>query len=216
MVPAVAHKGVHRWCCRVKGRAAHSSLAPRAVNAIEAAARIVARIADLADEWRTTGPRFDGFDVPHATAAVGLIEGGIADNVVPEDCRFHYEIRDLPGSDLAALHRPVAERAAALLPAMQAVDPAAGIAFEPLCMMPSFLAPPGDPAVRYAQRLAASDATTLVAFGTEAGLFQQAGISTVVCGPGSIAQAHQADEYVSLEQLAACERFLDAMTRLRP
>jgi len=207
MVPAVAHKGVYRWRCCIKGKAAHSSLTPLAVNAIENGARVVTHIADLADGWRR-GPRYEGFDVPYTTAAVGVMQGGIADNVVPEDCSFNYEIRNLPGSDALAMHRQVVERAAALEPAMKAVDPATGFRFEDICAIPSFLAPPGDPAVALAQRLAGTDETTLVAFGTEAGLFQQAGIATVVCGPGHIAQAHQADEFVSLEQLARCEAFL--------
>jgi len=208
MVPAVAHKGVYRWRCCVKGKAAHSSLAPHAVNAIEAAARVVAGIADRADHWRDHGPRYEGFDVPYSTAAVGVIEGGIADNVVPEDCRFTYEFRNLPGADALAMQRQVLDHAARLEPAMHAVDPATGFRFEDICAVPAFLAQPGDPAVALAQALARNDRTTLVAFGTEAGLFQGAGIPTAVCGPGFIAQAHQADEYVSLEQLAAAEAFL--------
>lgn len=211
MVPAVAHKGVYRWRCCIKGRAAHSSLTPMAVNAIEAGARVVSRIADMADGWRASEPRYAGFDVPFSTAAVGVMQGGIADNVVPEDCRFHYEIRNLPGTDALQMHRQIVDYAATLEPAMRAVDPATGLRWEDICAIPSFLAPDGDPALALAQRLAGTDATTLVAFGTEAGLFQQAGIATVVCGPGSINQAHQADEYVSLEQLALCEGFLQRL-----
>ena len=111
------------------------------------------------------------------------------------------------------MQRRVTEHAAALEPAMQAVDPAAGFRFEPIAAMPAFQARPDEAAVRLAQALAGSAETTLVAFGTEAGLFQRAGMSTVVCGPGSIAQAHQADEYVSLEQLARCEAFLRGLGR---
>jgi acetylornithine deacetylase len=212
MVPALAHKGVHRWRCRVHGRAAHSSLTPQSVNAVEAAARLVASIADLADELRDHGPRQEGFDVPYTTAAVCRLEGGVADNIVPELARVHYEFRDLPGlppgADADALQARVEQRARALEPAMQAVDPASGFRFERFASMPAFSADSDEPAVRLAQRLAASRRTTLVAFGTEAGLFQRAGMSTVVCGPGSIGQAHQADEYVSLEQLARAEAFL--------
>jgi len=208
MVPATAHKGVYRWRCCVKGKAAHSSQTPRSVNAIEAGARVVARIADMADGWRADGPYHEGFDVPYSTAAVGVIQGGIADNVVPEDCRFHYEFRNLPGTDADGMQASLAAHAASLEPAMRAVCAGAGIRFEPIATMPAFLAAPDDPAVRLAQRLSGRDETTLVAFGTEAGLFQRAGIATVVCGPGHIAQAHQADEYVSLDQLAACEAFL--------
>jgi acetylornithine deacetylase len=211
MVPATAHKGVYRWRCCVKGKAAHSSLTPSAVNAIEAGARVVARIADMADGWRDHEPRHAGFDVPYSTAAVGIMQGGIADNVVPEDCRFHYEFRNLPGVDAAAMQARVRDFAATLEPAMKAVDGATGFRFEPIAAVPDFLATDDEPAVKLAQRLAGTGATTLVAFGTEAGLFQQAGISTVVCGPGSITQAHQADEYVSLAQLAACEAYLAAL-----
>jgi acetylornithine deacetylase len=212
MVPALAHKGVYRWRCCVRGHAAHSSLTPRSVNAIEVGARVVARLADMAARWRDEEPRYEGFDVPYSTGSVGVIEGGIADNVVPADCRFNYEFRNLPGSDVTAMQDEVRAYAESLEPAMRAVAADAGIGFETICEMPAFLADADDPAVLLAQRLAASDATTLVAFGTEAGLFQRAGTPTVVCGPGHIAQAHQADEYVSLAQLADGERFLLALT----
>ena len=208
MVPAIAHKGVYRWRCCVRGKAAHSSLTPLSVNAVEAAARLVAHIADIGDELRAREPRFEGFDVPYSTSAVCVIEGGIADNVVPEDCRVHYEFRNLPGSDVAALQRRVTAHAATLEPLMKAVAPGAGFHFEPIADMPAFQASPDEAAVQLALALTGSPQTTLVAFGTEAGLFQRAGMSTVVCGPGSINQAHQADEYVSLEQLARCEAFL--------
>jgi acetylornithine deacetylase len=136
------------------------------------------------------------------------MQGGVADNIVPEDCSFHYEIRNLPGTDAEAMHRRVVERARRLEAPMQAADPAAGFRFEPICAVPSFLARASDEAVQLAQRLAGQARTTLVGFGTEAGLFHRAGISTVVCGPGFIAQAHQPDEFVSLDQLARCEAFL--------
>ncbi|MFZ4650620.1 MAG: acetylornithine deacetylase [Rubrivivax sp.] len=211
MIPAVAHKGVYRWRCCVRGKAAHSSLTPMAVNALEAGARVVATVSDIADRLRDHGTRIEGFDVPYTTAAVCQMHAGIADNVVPEDCRIHYEFRNLPGDDASVLQREVQARAASLEPAMKAVDPSSGFSFELTAEMPAFLAPEGDPAVALARRLVGTDRTTLVAFGTEAGLFQRAGIPTVICGPGSINQAHQADEYVSLAQLAACERFIGAL-----
>ena len=211
MVPAIAHKGVHRWRCCVRGKAAHSSLTPTSVNAVEAAARVVAHITDLAQELRDTEPRQAGFDVPYSTAATCRFEGGIADNVVPEECRFHYEFRDLPGSDATLWQQRVVAYAAALEPAMKAIEPTSGFAFESFASMPSFQARLDEPAVLLAQQLADTRQTTQVAFGTEAGLFQRAGMSTVVCGPGSINQAHQADEYVSLEQQAHCEAFLLAL-----
>ena len=211
MIPAIAHKGVHRWRCCVRGKAAHSSLTPHALNAVEAAARVISHISGIASELREQEPRQARFDVPFSTASVCRIEGGIADNVVPEDCAFNYEFRDLPGADVPALQGRVTGYATALEAEMKAVDPAAGFRFETLCSMPAFKAAADEPAVALAARLANTDQTTLVAFGTEAGLFQRAGISTVVCGPGSINQAHQADEFVSLEQLARCEAFLSSL-----
>ena len=213
MLPATAHKGVHRWCCRVRGKAAHSSLTPMAVNALEAAARVVTHIGHIGETLRDGEARQPGFDVPYSTAAVCVFEAGIADNVVPEDARFHYEFRDLPGADVAALQQQVLDYAATLQPAMQAVEATAGFKFESIATMPSFLARLEEPAVQLALRLAGTRQTTLVAFGTEAGLFQGAGMSTVVCGPGSIQQAHQADEYVSLEQLARAEAFLQGLAK---
>jgi acetylornithine deacetylase len=211
MVPAIAHKGVYRWRCCIKGKPAHSSLTPRAVNAIEAGARLVSHIAAMGDGWRSGSERYEGFDVPFTTACVGVIEGGVSDNIVPEDCRFHYEFRNLPGVDALALQQRVLDAAALLERPMKAVDAATGFRFEEICAIPSFLAQEGDEAVRLAQRLSGEARTTLVAFGTEAGHFHRAGISTVVCGPGSIEQAHQPDEFVSLEQLARCEAFLQGL-----
>ena len=215
MVPALAHKGVYRWRCCVKGHAAHSSLTPKSVNAIEVGARVIGKLADMTAAWRD-GARYEGFDVPYTTGSVGVIEGGIADNIVPAECRFHYEFRNLPGTDALDMQREVLAYAASLEPAMRAVAPEAGIAFETICAVPSFLARDDDPAVKLARALVGTDETTLVAFGTEAGLFQKAGIATVVCGPGHIAQAHQADEYVALDQLAACERFLQGLMSTDP
>jgi acetylornithine deacetylase len=215
MVPAVAHKGVYRWRCCVKGKPAHSSLTPSAVNAIEAGARLVSHIAAMGDAWRDGPERYDGFDVPYTTASVGVMRGGVADNIVPEDCTFHYEFRNLPGTEVQTMQRRVLDEAERLERPMKSVDAATGFRFETLCAVPSFLAREDEPAVRWAQRLADEQRTTLVAFGTEAGLFQRAGISTVVCGPGFIEQAHQPDEFVSLDQLVRCEAFLQRLASAR-
>ena len=117
----------------------------------------------------------------------------------------------LPGSDALAMQQRVVDEAARLEGPMKAVDAATGFRFETICAVPSFLARADEPAVQWAQRLADEPRTTLVAFGTEAGLFHRAGISTVVCGPGFIDQAHQPDEFVSLDQLARCEAFLQRL-----
>jgi len=211
MVPAIAHKGVYRYRCCVRGKEAHSSLTPQSVNAIEMAARVIGRLRDMAERLEAEEPRYEGFDVPFSTVSVGQFHGGIADNVVPRDAEFRYEFRDLPTADVEAMQAEVLRYAGSLEPAMKRVTPEAGFRFEPICGVPSFLGSSLDPVTRMAQRLSGESGTTLVAFGTEAGLFQRSGIPTVVCGPGSIVQAHQPDEFVSLEQLARCERFLQGL-----
>ena len=213
MIPAIAHKGVYRYKCCVRGKEAHSSLTPHSVNAIEMAARVVGRVRDMAEDFEKNESRFEGFDVPFSTSSVGQFHGGIADNVVPRDAEFRYEFRDLPTANAAQMQSEVVAYAKSLEPAMKKVAPAAGFEFETICEIPSFLGSKDDPVTRLAQELSGEKGTTLVAFGTEAGLFKNAGISTVVCGPGSIQQAHQPDEYVSLEQLARCERFMQGLAR---
>ena len=211
MVPAIAHKGVYRYKCCVRGKEAHSSLTPKSVNAIEMAARVVGKVRDMAEDFERNEPRYEGFDVPFSTASVGQFHGGIADNVVPRDAEFRYEFRDLPTADARRMQADVVAYAGGLEPSMKKVAKDAGFQFETICEIPSFLGSATDPITLLAQRLAGEDRTTLVAFGTEAGLFKNAGIPTVVCGPGSIEQAHQPDEFVSLEQLARCELFMERL-----
>ncbi len=211
MVPAIAHKGVYRYRCCVRGKEAHSSLTPTSVNAIEEAAKLVAHIRGMADDMKAHEPRYEGFDVPFSTASVGRFEGGIADNVVPRDAWFHYEFRNLPTADAVLMQKQVIVQASTAQVAMKNIAPEAGFKFETICEVPSFLGSADDAITRLAQNLSGEASTTLVAFGTEAGIFKNAGIPTVVCGPGSINQAHQPDEYVSLEQLARCQQFMQKL-----
>lgn len=211
MVPAIAHKGVYRYRCCVRGKEAHSSLTPHSVNAIEMAARVVGKVRDMAEGFERSEPRYEGFDVPFSTASVGQFHGGIADNVVPRDAEFRYEFRDLPTADAKKMQDEIVSYAGSLEASMKKVAPDAGFRFETICEIPSFLGAAGDPVTQLAQRLSGEERTTLVAFGTEAGLFKNAGIPTVVCGPGSINQAHQPDEFVSLEQLGRCELFMERL-----
>jgi acetylornithine deacetylase len=215
MVPAIAHKGVYRYRCCVRGKEAHSSLTPQSVNAIEMAARLVGKVRDMAEGFERSEPRYPGFDVPFSTASVGQFHGGIADNVVPRDAEFRYEFRDLPTADARAMQDEVVAYARSLEPAMRQVAPDTGFRFETICEIPSFLGSEEDGVTRLALRLAGEQRTTNVAFGTEAGLFKGAGIRTVVCGPGSIVQAHQPDEFVSLEQLARCQAFMEGLAQVR-
>ena len=215
MVPAIAHKGVYRYKCCVRGKEAHSSLTPMSVNAIEMAARVVGKVRDMGEAFEREEPRYEGFDVPFSTTSVGQFHGGIADNVVPRDAEFRYEFRDLPTANAQAMQAEVVALGRALERAMKRVTPEAGFSFETICEIPSFLGSAGDAVTRLAQRLSGEAGTTLVAFGTEAGLFKQSGIPTVVCGPGSINQAHQPDEFVSLDQLARCEAFMQGLAATR-
>ena len=208
MVPATAHKGVYRYKCCVRGKEAHSSLTPQSVNAIEMAARLIGKLRDMAEGFEADEPRYEGFDVPFSTASVGQFHGGIADNVVPRDAEFRYEFRNLPTADALLMQKELVVHANRLQSAMKIIAPEAGFSFETICEVPAFLGSEANAVTRLAQRLAGEDRITQVAFGTEAGLFKSAGIPTVVCGPGSIGQAHQPDEFVSLEQLARCEAFM--------
>ena len=208
MVPAIAHKGVYRWRCCVRGKAAHSSLTPSSVNAIEYAAKLISRLRSMADDMAANEVKWQGFDVPFTTASVGVIKGGIADNVVPVDCEFNFEFRNLPNRDAQALFAELQSYAHSLTPEMRAIQADAGFRFEEICAVPSFLGKADDRITQLAQLFSNKKNTTHVAFGTEAGLFSSAGIPSVVCGPGSITQAHQPDEFVSDAQLIECEAFL--------
>ena len=210
MKVAVAHKGKRAMRVRVRGLECHSSLAPHGVNAVEYAAELVVFIRKIAERLRVSGGRDDGFDVACTTLHTGIIQGGTALNIVPADCHFDFEIRNLPAEDaedyVVEIRRFAAEE---LVPRMQAVDAATGIDFEDLSGYPGLDTDPAEEVVTLAKALAGENGHTKIAFGTEGGLFsREAGIPTVVCGPGSIEQAHKPDEYISLEQVALCERFM--------
>jgi acetylornithine deacetylase len=219
MQAIVAHKGKRDFCCSVRGREAHSSLTPTAVNAIEYAAQLIAYIRGLADRLSREERRDERFAVPHSTLQTGVIRGGIAVNVVPRDCVFDFEMRNLPATPHDAMTQPIVDFAhRELLPQMRAVAPEAAISFEMRMDLPAFGIEPDAPVVRWAMDLArtAQLGTGAVSFATEASLFQRAGIPTVVLGPGSIDQAHRPDEYISYEQIAACEQFFGRLTAGRP
>lgn len=214
MAVVIAHKGKLSMRCRVRGLEAHSSLAHRGVNAVEAAAEVIAFLKGLARRHRDHGPFDPAFDPPYTTVHVGTVAGGTVLNIVPAQCAFLFEIRHLPEDDPEALLAAVQHHAETVLrPDMQAVHPAAGFTWERVSTMVGLDIAADDPVVALARAAAGSnstgaDSTGKVAFGTEAGLFQQAGIPTVVCGPGSIAQAHKPNEFITLDQVARCETFL--------
>jgi acetylornithine deacetylase len=206
-----SHKGGRLYRCRICGKAAHSSLAPHAVNAIEYGARIAAFVQDIAEEYRTQGPFDDAFDVPHSTISTNLIEGGTGTNIIPALCELMFEYRLLPGSDVELPIRRIEEFArTVLLPRMRAVDPTTDITFEAIGGIPPLVEEDSE-LLRTVQQVLGENAPQKVAYGTEGSFFQQAGIPTIVCGPGSIEHAHKADEFVPLAELARCEDFLDRM-----
>ncbi len=205
----VANKGINCYRCRVHGHAAHSSLTPKGVNAIEFAARLIVHIRDVAESLRTMGPFDQAFDVPFTTAQTGVITGGVAVNTVPSFCEFLFEFRNLPGIDSAAILRRIEDYArSTLVPEMRRVRAEADIVIEQLAISPALEADEQAEMTRLVRALARDDETRKVAYATEAGLFQNAGIAAVVCGPGDIEQAHKPDEFVALEQIARCEDFL--------
>ena len=214
MQAIVAHKGKRDFCCRVRGREAHSALTPQGVNAIEFAARLIAYIRGVADRLARDEPRDPRFAVPHSTLQTGVIKGGIATNVVPRDCEFFWEMRNLPSMSHDTMEDEIVGYARReLVPEMQRVDRDAGIVFERGLDLPAFGIAPDAPLVRWAQDVArtAHLGTGAVSFATEASVFMDAGIPTVVLGPGSIEQAHKPDEFISYEQVAACEAFFARM-----
>ncbi len=205
----VAHKGINAYRCCVKGQAAHSSLTPKGVNAIEYAARLICFIRDIADEFKANGPYDRDFDVPFTTAQTGTIQGGIALNTIPALCEFVFEFRNLPGVDPEAIFARIQGYAnEVLLPKMRAEHGDAGLTISKIAAAPSLDVAEQEAITQLVRALTADRDVNKVAYGTEAGLFQRAGIPAVVCGPGDIQQAHKPDEFVELEQLAACESFL--------
>ncbi len=209
MKPVVAHKGGYFFRCKVHGKAAHSSLTPQGCNAIEHAARLICHIRDLADSWRAQGPYDDAFDVPHSTITTNLITGGIAINTVPDLCAFSYDFRHLPGHDAGGIQAEVQRYVDdELLPRMQREYAGARVEIECGAAVPTLNASEQAAITALVRALTEDRGVRKVAYGTEAGQFAQAGIPAVLCGPGSIEQAHKPDEYVEVEQLAQCDRFL--------
>jgi acetylornithine deacetylase len=209
MRPVVAHKGKKSFRCTVRGLAGHSAYAPLGVNAVEYAAEAVAFLKNLARRHQNHGPYDRAFDVAHTTVHTGVIRGGMALNVIPHECTFDFEFRHLPGDDPDRLLHEFKDYVGARLePEMRAVHAASGFVIEPLSGIPVLDTGPESEVVALAQELTGSSEIGKVSFGTEGSQFQRAGIPTVVCGPGSIAQAHKPNEYVALDQIARCDAFL--------
>ena len=203
-----AHKGPIRYKVEVTGRAAHSSMAHLGVNAIAAASRLLAELHTIEAELQEA-MRDHRFTPPYTSLQVTTIEGGSAANIVPNSVRFGWEMRTLPGFDVVPIEHRLRKLAETeLLPRMRKVAPEADIVITRTNRVPAFLAGKGSEATSLALRLAGENATHAVSYGTEAGLFQEAGAPSIICGPGDIAQAHAADEFIAPDQLVDCMAFL--------
>ncbi|NKB58257.1 MAG: acetylornithine deacetylase [Alphaproteobacteria bacterium] len=203
-----AHKGINSFTTTVCGHEAHSSLTHHGVNAVMTAGKLIAFLGDLAAE-KAANPEPDSrFDPPYSTIHVGTVEGGTALNIVARHCAFKWEIRALPGDDPAetvARLEEYCERE--IIPAMRRVVPETGVETTPRVTVPALNPDPGSPAEQLVFALTGTNSTNAVSYATEGGQFQQAGLPAVVCGPGSIEQAHKPNEWISLEQVVAGEQF---------
>lgn len=207
--PVLGHKGKLAMRCQVKGAACHSAYAPYGVNAIQYAARMISRLEEIGDHLAQPEYRDERFDPPFSTVQTGVIKGGRALNIVPAECEFDFEVRALPGFDAGQVADELQTYAEAeLLPRMRAVKSDADIRFQSLSAYPGLATSPDSEAARLLTLLTGSNEFGTVAFGTEGGLFEQAGIPTVVCGPGSMDQGHKPDEFLTSEQLSDCDAML--------
>jgi acetylornithine deacetylase len=205
----IAHKGKRSFRCLVRGLAAHSAYAPVAVNAVEAAAEGVAYLKGMARRLRDSGPYDRGFDVAHTTVHTGVIRGGTALNIVPHECTFDFEFRHLPGDDPQALLDELKSHITAKIePEMHAIEPRSGFEITQMSEIPALDTSAETKIVALVHELTGTTDTGKVSYGTEASQFQRAGIPSVVCGPGSIEQAHKPNEYIEVAQVEACEKFV--------
>jgi acetylornithine deacetylase len=209
MKPILAHKGKVSAFCVVEGKAGHSAHPDRAVNALEVAAELVAFLNAQGRRIRAEGPFDPGFDPPWTSVHTGTFHSGTALNVVPHRAEFVFEYRNIPGHDANALLAELRAHAeAALLPAMRAIHPVAAIRFEARPELAPMALPPGHALADLVRGLTGANDAGRVSYGTEGGIFQEAGMAAIVCGPGDIAQAHTPDEWIAESELAACDAFL--------
>lgn len=201
--PVLGHKGKVAMRCQVHGAACHSAYAPQGVNAVEYAARLVVELGRLGEALKAPRDQDPRFDPPFSTVQTGL-------NIVPEDCAFDFEIRALPAQDpYQVIHQLQAHAEATLLPAMRAVSGQSAIRFTELSSYPGLDTAVESEAADWVAQFCGSRDFGTVAFGTEGGLFAAAGIPTVVCGPGSMAQGHKPDEFITQVQLDGCDAMLE-------
>ena len=206
-----AHKSAVTFATEVKGHEAHSSLTHLGVNAIMVAGELLAEINRIRKDIEARGDPSGRFHPPHSTVHVGVIQGGTAKNIIPRHCAFAWETRLLPDADPTEVPKRFETFSKSLEPAMQAIAPGTGIDTATINVVPGLAPEKDSPAEHLALHLATANGTHAVSYCTEAGLFQQIGIPAVVCGPGSIEQAHKPDEYIEISELRKCEVFLQRL-----
>jgi acetylornithine deacetylase len=211
MTIVVAHKGIAIYRCRVHGKSAHSSLTSQGVNAISYASRLVSYVDTLAEELSDRNDNDALFDVPYSTLSVGTIQGGTATNIVPNFCEFTFDYRNLPHMTQDDILAPIQAKVAELTAQMQARAPETGIELLQEVRVPAMTDNDSAELQQLISSLVADNKRHKVAYATEGGQFTNAGIPTIICGPGSIEQAHKADEYVELSEIERCDGFLQRL-----
>lgn len=210
------HKGKLVMRAECRGRAGHSSRAPKFVNALHLVSDLIGGIRSLQEQIRRDGPRDGAYDIPHSTLHVGRLTGGVALNIVPDRAEMDFEFRHLPDDPPDVMLQKIKDLAARLSATGQEIDPESGISIEVVNSYPGLETGLDSIAVARVSDLLDDPARRKVDFGTEAGFFAAAGVPTVVCGPGSISVAHQPDEFIEITQLEKCEVFLDRLVNRGP
>lgn len=204
-----AHKGIRSFRTEVTGREAHSSQTDKGVNAVMVAAELIMKLDGLAKEMIARGDPSGRFDPPYTTCQCSTIEGGTALNILARQCRFQWEYRFIPDTDEFEIFNKFQDFVASeVLPRIRRIAPEADVQTTIRSRVPPLKPERDSPAETLAKRLAGQNGTEAVSYGTEAGLFQEVGIPTVICGPGSIQQAHKPDEWIALDQIALGEAFM--------
>jgi acetylornithine deacetylase len=212
MQVATGHKGKIALRATCTGREGHSALAPMALNALHLGADFLGAVRRLQDEVAESGLQDGDYDVPYTTLHVGKMQGGVQVNIVPNSCTLDFEIRNLAGDDPQALIDRLRVEADRITAPLKAAFPEAAISIDRLWDYPGLGTPSSAPVVQFVKSLTGANGTMKVAFGTEGGLFStRLGIPTVICGPGSMAQGHKPDEWVSVEQITRCDAMLAAL-----
>ena len=207
-----AHKGCYEYTTYFKGLAGHSSAPHKGVSAVEYASRYVNKLIELREKLKSKAPKDSIFDPPHSTLSIGGVFGGIAHNVIADKCHVNWETRPVVKEDGIFLNQEIDKYAnEVLLPEMKKVFPNASIEKDIIGEIVGFDREDKSDACELISSLTGDNSRQVVSFGTEAGLFQEIGISTVVCGPGSIEQAHKIDEYIVLDELKKCLSLLDGI-----